>query len=145
MRRWMIGSVVLVSLVALAAGFALAEDTPDGTVKLTEGSVALGIGWSWGKGELSYEGKTYKFKIGGLSAGEVGKSKAEASGKVFNLKSLDDFEGVYAAGSAGASAKKGEGLTALTNENGVSLLLKSETKGASLKLAAEGLKVKLEK
>jgi hypothetical protein len=33
------------------------KKTPDGTVRLSEGSVAVGIGWSWGHGTLSFKGK----------------------------------------------------------------------------------------
>jgi hypothetical protein len=32
---------------------AQAEDTPDATIKLKGGSVALGIGYSWAAGELT--------------------------------------------------------------------------------------------
>jgi hypothetical protein len=74
----------------------------------------------------------------------VGMTKAEATGKVYNLKKLEDFEGVYAAAGAEATAGKGVGAAALVNKNGVKVNLKSVTKGASLKLAAEGIKVKLE-
>ena len=124
---------------------AQAPKKPDATVKLTEGSVAVGIGWSWGRGTLSYKGKTYKFKVEGLSVGEVGVTKAEASGNVFSLKNLEDFSGIYRAASAGAAAVKGKDITALENDKGVVLELKSTTKGASLKLALEGLKLALEK
>ena len=143
-RRW-IASVVVGAVMVLLAGAVLAADAkkPDGTVKLSEGSMALGVGWSWGNGTLTYKGKTHKFKVEGLSVAEVGVTKAQSTGKVFNLKKLEDFEGVYAAAAAGATAGKGVGVTALVNKNGVEIDLKSVTKGASLKLAAEGLKVKL--
>ena len=59
-------------------------------------AVAVGLGWSWGKGTLEFQGKTYPVKISGLSVAEVGVTKAEASGKVYNLKSIADFDGVYA-------------------------------------------------
>jgi hypothetical protein len=64
---------------------------------------------------------------------------------VFNLKKLEDFSGAYAAAGAGGTAGKGVGVTALRNKGGVVIELKSETRGASLKLAAEGLKLALEK
>ena len=145
MKRW-IGSMAALALAALLAAPALAEDKkPDGTVKLEAGSVAVGIGWTWGSGTLTYGGKTYKVKVDGLSVGEVGMTNAKASGKVYNLKKLEDFDGVFAAGGAGATAGQGKGASALTNANGVSLLLTSETKGASLKIAAEGVKLKIEK
>jgi hypothetical protein len=146
MRRY-IASIAVIALVVLSAvpAFAEAAKKPDATLKLSEGSVAVGIGWSWGSGVLTYKGKTYKFKVEGLSAGDVGVTKAEARGDVMNLKKLADFSGVYAAAAAGESAKKGEGVTALSNDKGVEILLKSATKGVDLKVAVEGLKLKLEK
>jgi hypothetical protein len=136
----------IVGLVAVCSGAVLAQapKKPDGTVKLTEGAVAVGIGWTWGRGTLTYKGKTQKFKVEGLSVGELGVTKAEASGNVFNLKNLEDFSGIYRAASAGATAVKGKDVTALENEKGVVLELKSATKGASLKLALEGVKLALE-
>lgn len=147
MHRRLIAAIAVGGVMALLAGSALAADAkkPDATVKISEGSMALGIGWSWGKGVMTYKGKTYKFKVDGLTVGEVGVTKAEATGKVYHLKSLEDFDGLYTAGSAGATAGKGAGATAVSNPNGVSILLTSVTKGASLKIAVEGLKVKLEK
>jgi hypothetical protein len=150
MKRWIkssrIGALVLVLLtVATAAAFAADAKKPDATVTLSEGSVAVGIGWSWGHGTLHYQGKTYKFKVDGLSVGEVGVTKAKATGNVYDLKNLDDFDGVYAAGGAGITVQEGKGATALINDKKVQFVLTSVTKGASLKIAAEGLKIKLEK
>ena len=141
-------SFLLAALVAvlLTAVPALAEDKlPTATVRLSEGSAAAGIGWNWGRGELMYQGKTYHFKIEGLSVAEVGITKAEATGNVYNLKGLEDFEGVFAAASAEGTVGKGEGVSSLRNAKGVVINLKSETKGANLKIAASGLKVVLEK
>ncbi len=148
MSRRLTASIALGAMVALVAAAGLAAEAKkkaDATVTLTEGSVAVGIGWSWGHGVLTYMGKAHKFKVEGLSVGEVGMTNAKATGNVYNLKKLEDFDGVYAAGGAGATAGKGAGAGALTNANGVSLLLTSATKGASLKIAAEGLKLQIEK
>ncbi len=146
MRRTWITPVLIIALVAALAGPAFAEDKKiDAVLKLTEGSVAAGIGWSWGHGTLTYMGKSHKVKVEGLSVGEIGLTNAKAKGNVYNLKKIEDFNGVYAAGGAGATAGKGAGASALTNANGVSILLTSITKGASLKIAAEGLKLEIEK
>jgi hypothetical protein len=127
-------SVLLVgSALAQAQAPAPGAQKPDGTVKLTKGSAAVGIGWSWGEGVLTYRGKTYPFKVEGLTVLEVGVTKAQAIGEVFNLKKLEDF-GVYRAAGAEATAGKGKGVTALPNGAGVNLQLKSATKGANLKL-----------
>ena len=139
--------IVALALMALLTGpsFAAGDETPDATLKMTEGSVAVGIGWSWGRGELSYKGKTYHFKIEGLSVAEVGMTNATATGNVYNLKSLDDFAGGYASAGTEGTAGKGAGVSSLRNDKGVVINLKSETKGANIKVAAGGLKIKLEK
>jgi hypothetical protein len=144
-RRWIV-PVVLGAVVALLAVPALAEDkAPDATLRLSEGSVAAGIGWNWGRGELNYKGKTYHFKVSGITVAEVGITKAEASGSVYNLKDVADFDGVYAAAGAEGTAGKGAGVSSLRNSKGVVINLKSETKGANIKVAAEGLKLTIEK
>ena len=144
-HRW-IASVALVALAALLSAPAFADDkTPDATLRLSEGTVAAGIGWNWGRGTLTYMGKQYPVKISGLSVAEVGITKAEASGHVYNLKSIDDFNGVYAAAGTEGTVGKGAGVSSLRNSKGVVINLKSETKGANIKIAGEGLKLELEK
>ena len=140
--------VVVMGLVATMAGVALAVDkekAPDATLKLSEGQVAVGIGWSWGKGVLTFNGKDYPFKVSGLSVGDVGVTKAEAEGKVYNLKNIEDFNGTYASAAAGATLGVGAGATAMKNKNGVVINLFPKTKGVSLKLAGEGVKYTIEK
>jgi hypothetical protein len=145
MRRSVIASMLVGSLIALLAGLAAGQaKKPDATLTLSEGSVAVGIGFSWGKGTLSYQGKTYPFKVQGLSVGEVGVARATATGNVFSLKKLADFNGNYAAGAAEGTVGGGAGISAMKNQNGVVIELKSTTQGASLKLAAEGVKLTLD-
>ena len=52
-------------LVLSSLAFAAEEKQPDATLKLSEGQVAVGIGWSWGKGVSTYKGKDYPFKVEG--------------------------------------------------------------------------------
>ena len=141
--------VVLVLVVGLAlCGLAFAKEAakkPDATLKLSEGQVAVGIGWSWGKGVLTFKGKEYPFKVQGLSVGDVGITKADAEGKVYNLKKLEDFDGKYLSGAAQATVVLGAGATAMQNDRGVVLHLFPKTKGVNLKLAGEGVKFTLEK
>ncbi len=146
MRRGVIGLVAIASAVSLLVGLALAQaKKPDATLTLSEGSVAVGIGWTWGKGTLAYQGKNYPVKVQGLSVGEVGVTRATAAGDVYNLKKLADFDGNFVAGGAGATIGGGAGVTAMKNQNGVVIEMKSTTQGANLKLAAEGLKLNVEK
>ena len=145
MRRAVIGLVAAGGLVSILAGLALAQDSPNATLTLSEGSVAAGIGFSWGKGMLSYEGKTYPVRVQGLSVGELGVTRATASGNVYNLKTLEDFDGNYAAAVAGATIAGGAEAIAMRNQNGVVIELTTMTQGASLKLAVAGLSLSVQK
>lgn len=147
MKRFFAMMVVL-GMVATLAGLALAAEkkkTPDATLTLSKGQVAVGIGWSWGEGVLAFKGKHYPFKVEGLSVGDVGITKAEAEGKVYNLKKLEDFNGTYASAAAEATVGVGAGASAMKNEKGVVIHLFPKTKGVNLKLAGEGVKFTLEK
>lgn len=53
--------VMVIGLVLCGLAFAKGEKQPDAILKLSEGQVAMGIGWSWGKGTLSMKGKEYPF------------------------------------------------------------------------------------
>ena len=140
-------TVCLLVIGFVMCGMAFAGDTkkPDATLKLEEGQVAVGIGWSWGEGSLSMNGKEYPFKVKGLSVLDVGISKAKAEGEVFNLKKLDDFNGTYSAVAAEGTMVKGAGAAAMRNEKGVEIHLLPKTEGVNLKLAAEGIHFTLEK
>jgi len=140
--------VSLLALVITQSFFSLAfaeEEKPDATLTLSEGQVAAGIGWSWGKGVLTYNGKSHPFKVDGLSVGDVGITKADAVGKVYHLKNLTDFNGTYAAAAAEGTVGGGAGVSAMKNGNGVVLQLKSTTQGVNFKLAGAGVKFTLEK
>ena len=144
MRRLVIGVLAVGGLVAALTGLAVAQGKEtDATLTLSEGSVAVGIGFSWGKGALSYQGKTYRVKVEGLSVGEVGVTRATVKGDVSNLAKLEDFSGNYVAVSGGATAAGGAGVTVMRNQNGVVIEMTSTTQGASLKLGAEGIRLTL--
>lgn len=144
MRRSLITLVATGGFVMLLTALVLAQaKSPDATLTLSEGSVAAGIGFSWGKGTLSYQGKTHPVKVEGLTVGEVGITRASATGKVFNLKKVADVAGTYTAASGGATVGGGAGASIMRNQNGVVIELTSTTQGASLKLGAQGLKLSL--
>ena len=147
MRRivWSVLAVaIIIGLVGLAAA-GEAEKKPDATLKMSEGSVGVGIGWSWGKGTLTFKGKHHPFKVSGLSVGDVGVKKAEAIGKVYGLKRLEDFNGTYTSAAAEATVGGGGSASAMKNQNGVEITVLSTTRGVSFKFAAEGVKLTLTK
>lgn len=118
---------------------------PDAKVEFTGGSVAAGVGYTWGSGTLTYKGAKYPITVDGLSAGSVGATDITASGKVYHLKKLEDFEGNYTAASAGATVGGGGSVTTMRNQNGVVIDSVSTTQGLKISLDAGGVKIKLRK
>jgi hypothetical protein len=133
---------ILMVLIASARSFAAG---PDATVKITGKSVAAGVGYSWGSGILTYNGKEYPFSITGISAGDIGVTSVELSGNVSNLKNLDDFNGNYTSLSAGATLAGGAVAAALRNQNGVVMNLVATTRGLNFDLGVNGVKIELKK
>jgi hypothetical protein len=145
MKRLTVSALVLIIALSVSSLVFAQEEKPDATLKLSEGQVAVGIGWSWGKGTLTYHRKHYRFKVDGLSVVDVGITKASAVGKVYHLKKLSDFNGTYAAAAAEGTIGGGAGASTMKNENGVVIQLISTTQGVNFKLAGEGVKCTLEK
>ena len=144
MRRTLLALSVITGLaLAVSPALAKSKQAPSATLELSEGSVAVGIGWSWGGGTLTYHGKKYPVSVEGLTVGSVGVSRASARGSVYNLKKLEDFNGTYAAVKAGATVGGGASASALKNQNGVRINLTSTNKGVKFTVAAEGVTLKL--
>ena len=132
---------VLLSLV----GPARAQDwMPAATLELSQGSVAAGIGFSWGSGTLTYLGRKYPVKVMGFSVGEAGFTWGTAKGTVVALKKLEDFSGTYVAGGAGWTLFGGGEAVIMKNQNGVVVEMTTSNGGVKFKLAASGIRLTLE-
>ena len=128
-----------------AAIFAATDRAPDATIDLSGGSVAIGVGVDWSKGTLHFKGQDIPVKVKGLSLLRVGASKMSAAGEVYNLKKTSEFAGKYTAVAAGAALAGGGGVSAMQNQHGVVMHLRSTTVGADLDLGVKGLEVTLDK
>ena len=120
------------------------SDAPDATLQLTAGAVALGIGYTWGHGELTYQGVKHKIKISGVSIVDVGVANISANGLVYHLSNLEDINGNYVAASAGLTIAGGGDAVVLRNEHGVFIKLAGTSQGLRFDLAGSGVSVKLE-
>jgi len=139
-----ISSAILAACILSAPVMAIAaEDRPDATVEFSGGTVAAGVGFSWAKGTLRFEGTSYPVELKGLSVASVAAGSVTASGDVYHLAKLDDFNGNYAAVSAGAALAGGGAATTMENQNGVIIKLRSTTQGAQLNLSLEGVTLKV--
>lgn len=119
------------------------EAQPDATVTLKGGSVAAGIGYTWGHGELTYQESARPFSIKGVSIVDVGATGITAKGNVYNLRSVSDFSGNYVAAGAGITLAEGGTALYLKNEHGVVIKLVSTEVGLKFKLSADGVHVTL--
>jgi len=141
--------LVVVGLFLLSGTLAFAQSKEnvglpwDALIEFSGGSVAAGIGFSWGSGTLTQAGKQYPIKIDGLSLASVGITKASAYGKVYRLKELSDINGTYAAIGAGATVGAGGTAIAMKNAKGVIIDIYTTTEGANLSLGTAGVKIEL--
>jgi hypothetical protein len=146
-------ATVFVSAAALSANAAsssapVAEGSiPTAYVWLSGGSVAVGIGFTWGHGTLYYskDQKQYKFKLSGISVADVGAAGITAEGEVYNLTNPADLAGDYSAVTAGVTIIEGGSVAYLKNSNGVVIKLHSQTGGLRFNLSANGMHITLQK
>jgi hypothetical protein len=143
--------VSLIAVLLFISGSALADESPvvadgaaaDGMVTLSGGSVAAGIGFVWGSGDLSFQGTKHAFKVSGVSIVDAGVANISANGEVYHLKNLSDFGGNYTVLTAGITIVGGGSATYLRNEHGVVIKLLETSQGFRFNLAAEGVKITL--
>ena len=120
-----------------------ASGPTEGTVTFSGGAVALGIGFQWGNGTLTYRGQQYPFRMDGLSVVDVGVTRVTGSGTVRNLRNLTDFSGNYVSISAGAALAGGGSVGTLRNQNGVVIDGVTTAQGVRLTLAPGGVNISL--
>jgi len=118
-------------------------EKPDGRVAMEFGQGGFILSASGGQGTLTFKGRKYVFKVGGMGVGGFGVSKVTASGEVFGLKRIEDFPGGYFQARAGYAAVEGKGVQWLENSNGVVMKLRSTSRGVALNLGADGLKIEM--
>jgi hypothetical protein len=133
--------LVLLPGTAMAASDELKKS---GTVTIDQFRVSFLISGNIGGGELTYQGKTYKFDIGGLGIGGIGASSIEATGTVYNLENLSDFEGMYGQARTGiVFIDKSTGKLWLENTSGVYLELNAKQEGLALTMGADAIGINL--
>ena len=140
----MIASLAALALLTLSPVARAQSDAPDASVDFSGGSVAVGIGYSWGQGVLHFKGMNYPLKVSGLSVANVGASSISASGNVYHLTKVEDFGGTYTAATAGMTIAGGAAATAMQNQNGVVMNVTSTTRGLQFTLAPSGISVAFE-
>ena len=122
-----------------------AQPEPDATIQIQATSLAAGVGYSWGKGTLEYQGKTYPVTMQGMMVVAVGIDSIDARGSVYRLKSLDDFDGNYTAKRGASTIGEGGAGVVMSNQNGVEVRMVARNRGVTLSLGASGVNLTLER
>jgi hypothetical protein len=148
-RRLLATFAAFICLIIPFAGPAAADDRPSekpsGRITIRQTQVAFVASGSFGGGTLSFKGKSYRFKIGGLGVGGFGASSFNASGEVFGLANVSQFPGAYAELRTGwALGDKGRGRVWLRNANGVLISLKGSREGLQLASGASGVVISMQ-
>jgi hypothetical protein len=118
-------------------------------IKFELKSIGLGIGWTWGDGELAIDNQKYYFSANGLSLAEVGFAMISTLGKVCGLRPIKEtnmkkfdiskLPGIYNGIGAGIAIIPGYGAWVLQNQNGVSITLNSYFHGVIVGLPIKSL------
>ena len=144
-------AIIFVSGAASAGGASSPPPVAEGAIPsayvwLSGGSVAIGIGYTWGHGTLynSKDQKEYKFKLSGVSIADVGGAGITAEGEVYNLTTPADLSGNYSAVTAGVTIIEGGSVAYLKNDKGVVIKLHSQTGGLRFNLSANGMRITLQ-
>ena len=135
--------------LCLSLSAALAEDEvkPTATLTLDQTEVSFLLSGKVGGGTLSFNGEQHRFSIGGLGVGGIGIASIEATGEVFYLENLEDFEGAYGQARSGLAVSgvgQMEGGIWLRNTSDVVIYLEPTREGVILSLGADVVAIDLD-
>ncbi len=139
----LVGALTPAGAAAGAPAPTEAVGVPDGTIKISGNVIALGVGYEWARGTLTYKGQKIPFWVRGISVMDIGVAKITGVGEVFNLKSLADFEGNYTGSTFGSAVPRGKSIALLKNEKAVSIRARSAVSGIRLNFSGNGMRIRL--
>ena len=122
----------------------LPSQADTGAVRFRVGSAGFIVGVGGGSGTLTFHGKTYPLRIGGVSIGMIGVSSADLVGRARNLRRPSDIAGTYTAVGAGLAIAGGAKTARLRNANGVVLEVRGTQVGFSASLDLSGLQISMQ-
>jgi hypothetical protein len=124
-------------MVLLALGLAVPA-TPSfsqaaGHVRVRIVKAGLLVGGGVGSGTLVYRGKTYPFRVTGLSFGiTAGATVGRLDGWASDIREVGDFAGTYSSVGGGFALVGGVNGVHLRNEKGVTIVLQGPKAGLEL-------------
>jgi hypothetical protein len=129
---------------AMVLAATLPSQADSGAVRFRVGSAGFIVGVGGGSGTLTFHGKNYPLRIGGVSVGMIGVSSADLVGRARNLRRPSDIAGSYTAVGAGLAVAGGAATARLQNANGVVLEVKGTKVGFSASIDLSGLQISMQ-
>ena len=133
-----------------AAGMAaamLAASVPaqagTGRVRLRFANAGFIVGLGGGSGTLTFQGRTYPLRIGGINIGVIGASGGTLVGPARNLNHASDIVGTYTAVGAGIAVAGGARVMRMQNSNGVILELQGMQAGFEANAGLSGFSLQM--
>jgi hypothetical protein len=124
---------IIVLVLALVAPSTPSFAQAAGHVRARIVKAGLLIGGGAGSGVLTYRGKSYPFKITGMSFGiTVGATVGRLDGWASGIRDVSDFTGTYSSVGGGFALVGGANGVQLRNEKGVTIVLQGPKAGLEL-------------
>ena len=143
LKRLLVGLAVAIPMVFSGNAVEAQEKklVKSGTFVIEGKTIGFLIGFRWGSGTLTLnDGTRLKFSFKGVKAVETGAAVVKATGTVYNLKQVTDFEGSYSGISGGLTL--GKDLVGFVNyvndKTGTIVSVKTSNKGVRLSAPAPG-------
>ena len=131
------------AFAAARDGSSAARSEPNVMMWLEGGVGLAGAGFTWGNGQIRFQGRDHPFRVSSLSIADAGASGIYATGRVMRLRKISDFSGNYRASSAGATMAGGGLATYLQNERGAVLELVAMDAATAANRSVNGVRVRL--
>ncbi|GGI19775.1 hypothetical protein [Bradyrhizobium guangdongense] len=128
-----LGRLAAIALIAVTipAVPALAQAAGQVRVKIVKAGLLLGGGA--GSGVLNYRGRSYPFRVTGISLGiTAGATAGRLSGWASGIREVRDFAGTYSSVGGGGALVGGVGGVHLRNDNGVVMVLQGPKAGLEM-------------
>jgi hypothetical protein len=142
-RGMKFSAAILAGALMLVAASAQSK-AQTGTVHIQIVKAGFIVGVGGGSGALTYNGKSYRLSIGGVSVGTIGVATVKLVGTARNLRTPADIAGTYGAASASLAIVGGSKVAQLRNEKGVVLEVHGEELGLEASLSLSGMTIALQ-
>ena len=137
------GAVMLAgALMLISASTQSSAQTGTVNIKIVKAGFIVGVGG--GSGTLTFNGKSYRLNIGGVSVGTIGVATVNLVGTARNLRTAADIAGTYGATSASLAIVGGAKVAKLKNEKGVVLEVHGVQLGLEASLSLSGMTITLQ-